>query len=249
MTVPRVSDGAHSPVIGVDRPGALPGGKRGKAPGAEVARLYGLGLTMTEIAGLYRVSAWTIASRLDQAGVPRRRPKDLGGVSPVQRAVRRYRRQPHRLEELAADLGMCAQLIADRAAQPERRRPGRPRDRTDVPAAEVAGLYPAGWTVAQIAARYHTASSTVLHRLDAAGVARRAKSTPVPFPVVRWPRRPAGYSGRGPASRSWPATTRSGSMPCAANYAPWASSHHHRPVPGCCAMSLPPSSPACTPPG
>jgi len=38
----------------------------------EVVRLYWLGLTMAEIAGLYGVSGWTIASRLDQAGVTRR---------------------------------------------------------------------------------------------------------------------------------------------------------------------------------
>jgi uncharacterized protein (DUF433 family) len=144
---------------------------------------------MTEIADLYRVSAWTVASRLDQAGVPRRRTKDRGSVSPLQRAVRRYRRQPHRLRELAAGLDISAQLIVDRAAQPERRPPGQSRDRADVPAAEVAGLYAAGWTVAQIAARYHTASSTVLHRLDAAGVTRRPKSTPVPFPVAEAARR------------------------------------------------------------
>jgi uncharacterized protein (DUF433 family) len=164
-------------------------GKRQAVPVAEVARLYGLGLTMTEIASIYRVSAWTVASRLDRAGVPRRSAKDRGAVSPLQRAVRRYRRQPHQLTELAADLGISSQFIVDRAARPERRPPGRPRDRADVPAAEVAGLYAAGWTVAQIAARYHTASSTVLHRLDAAGVTRRPKSTPVPFPVAEAARR------------------------------------------------------------
>jgi uncharacterized protein (DUF433 family) len=170
-------------------PRALGGGRRQAVPVGEVARLYGLGLTMTEIADVYRVSAWTVASRLDRAGVPRRRAKDRGVVSPLERAVRRYGRQPHRLTELAAGLGISAQLVVDRAAQPERRPPGRPRDRADVPAAEVAGLYAAGWTVAQIAARYRVASSTVLRRLDAAGVTRRPKSTPVPFPVAEAARR------------------------------------------------------------
>jgi uncharacterized protein (DUF433 family) len=171
------------------RPRALGGGRRQTVPVAEVARLYGLGLTMTEIAGLYRVSAWTVASRLDRGGVPRRHAKDRGAVSPLERAVRRYRRQPHRLTELAADLGISAQLIVARAAQPERRPPGRPCDRADVPAAEVTGLYAAGWTVAEIAARYRVASSTVLRRLDAAGVTRRPKSTPVLFPVAEAARR------------------------------------------------------------
>jgi DNA-directed RNA polymerase specialized sigma24 family protein len=36
-----------------------------------VARLYRLGLTVAEIASVYGVSAWTVASRLDRAGVPR----------------------------------------------------------------------------------------------------------------------------------------------------------------------------------
>jgi transcriptional regulator with XRE-family HTH domain len=181
--------GCAGKMASAGQPLATAGGGRETAPAGEVVRLYGLGLTMTEIADLYRVSAWTIASRLDQAGIPRRRAKDRGAVSPLERAVRRYRRQPRRLEELAADLGISAQLIVDRAAQPERRPAGRPRDRADVPAAEVAGLYAAGWTVAQIAARYRIASSTVLRRLDAAGVTRRPKSTPVPFPVAEAARR------------------------------------------------------------
>jgi uncharacterized protein (DUF433 family) len=159
------------------------------APVDEVVRLYRLGLTMTEIAGVYGVSAWTIASRLDEAGVARRHAKDRAAVLTVDRAVRRYRRQPHRLGELAAEMGISAQLILDRAAQPERGRRGQPRDRADVRTGEVADLYRAGWTAAQIAARYHTAASTVLRRLDEAGVARRPKSTPVPFPVEEAGRR------------------------------------------------------------
>jgi DNA-directed RNA polymerase specialized sigma24 family protein len=54
-------------------------------------RLYGLGLTMAEIAGVYGVSAWTIASRLDRAAVPRRRRGSQARL-PVQKAVRSYRR-------------------------------------------------------------------------------------------------------------------------------------------------------------
>jgi uncharacterized protein (DUF433 family) len=52
-----------------------------------------------------------------------------------------------------------------------------------------AGLYQAGWTVAQIAAKYQVAATTVLHRLDATGAARRPRSTPVPFPVLEAARR------------------------------------------------------------
>jgi uncharacterized protein (DUF433 family) len=170
-------------------PRAAGGRRRQAVPAGEVARLYGLGLTMTEIAAVYGVSAWTVAARLDQAGVPRRRAADRLAVLPVGRAVRRYARQPHRLGELAAKLGVSAQLIADRAAQPRRRVRGRPRDRADVPAREVADLYRSGWTVAQIAAEYQVAASTVLRRLGDAGVARRPKSTPVPFPLEEAARR------------------------------------------------------------
>lgn len=49
-------------------------GRRKPVPASEAARLYRLGLTMGEIAGIYQVSAWVIASRLDQAGVRRRTP-------------------------------------------------------------------------------------------------------------------------------------------------------------------------------
>jgi lambda repressor-like predicted transcriptional regulator len=189
MTVPHLNAMARSQVIDANGPSAAPGGKRKAVPAGEMARLYRLGLTMPEIAAVYGVSAWTVAARLDQAGVPRRRASNRRTVLPVERAVRRYRKQPHRLGELAAELGISAQLIIDRAAQPGRRVPGRPRDRANVPAREVADLYRAGWTVSQIAAKYQVAASTVLHRLDAAGVARRPKSTPVPFPVEEAARR------------------------------------------------------------
>lgn len=73
--------------------GSVPPASSKKAvPAGEVARLYRLGLNMTEIAGVYQVSEWVIAARLDRAGVRRRR----GGraVLPVDRAVRRYLREP-----------------------------------------------------------------------------------------------------------------------------------------------------------
>jgi uncharacterized protein (DUF433 family) len=154
------------------------------APAAEVVRLYGLGLTMAEIAGVFGVSAWTVASRLDGAGVERRRRASASQATlPVEKAVGSYRRQPHRLGELAAELNISAQLIADRAQRPERGKHGRGRHRADVPAGQVAGLYQAGWTVSQIAARYQVAASTVLRRLDDAGMARRPRSAPAVFPV------------------------------------------------------------------
>jgi uncharacterized protein (DUF433 family) len=157
-------------------------------PAAEVVRLYGLGLTMAEIAGIYGVSAWTIASRLDRAGVPRR-PRTTGSQArlPVEKAVRRYRRQPHRLGELAAELNISAQLLADRAQRSGQGKRGRRR--ADVPADQVADLYQAGWKVSDIAARYDTAASTVLRRLDVAGVARRPRSVPAVFPVQEAARR------------------------------------------------------------
>jgi uncharacterized protein (DUF433 family) len=161
-----------------------------RAPVAEVVRLYGLGLTMAEIAGIYGVSAWTIASRLDRGGVPRR-PRTTGSQArlPVEKPVRRYRRQPHRLGELAAELNVSAQLIADRARRSGRGRSGMGRRRADVPADQVAGLYQAGWKVSDIAARYDTAASTVLRRLDDAGMARRPRSVLVAFPVDEAARR------------------------------------------------------------
>jgi transposase-like protein len=160
------------------------------APAAEVVRLYGLGLTMAEIAGVYGVSAWTIASRLERAGVPRRgRTGGSQARLPLQKTVRRYRRQPHRLGELAAELNISAQLITDRAQRPEPDRRGQGRRRADVTAGQVADLYQAGWKVSDIAARYDTAASTVLRRLDGAGVARRPRSVPVVFPVDEAARR------------------------------------------------------------
>jgi DNA-binding CsgD family transcriptional regulator len=157
------------------------------APAAEVVRLYGLGLTMAEIAGIFDVSAWTIASRLDRAGVPRRRASGSPAKLPVYKAVRNYRRQPDRLGELAAELNISAQLIADRAQRSGRDK--RRRHRADVPAGQVAGLYQAGWTVCQIAARYEVAASTVLRRLDDVGMARRPRNAPVAFPVEEAARR------------------------------------------------------------
>jgi uncharacterized protein (DUF433 family) len=143
---------------------------------------------MAEIASIYEVSAWTIASRLDRAGVARRVGDDHT-VLPVEEAVRAYRKQPDRLAELATDLGINAQLITRRAQQQPRGRRGQRRDRTDVPAAEVARRYREGWTVPQIAAAYRTAVSTVLRRLDAAGVARRPPSARAWFPVEEAARR------------------------------------------------------------
>jgi uncharacterized protein (DUF433 family) len=138
---------------------------------------------MAEIAGLHGVSAWIIASRLERAGVPRRRAKDGKTVLPVDRAVRCYQRQPDRLAELAADLGVAAQVIVDRAQRPARGRRGQRRDRVDVPADQVTSLYRAGWTVTRIAASYSTTTATVLRRLDEAGVARRPRGPRVRFPV------------------------------------------------------------------
>jgi uncharacterized protein (DUF433 family) len=158
-------------------------------PPDEVARLYGLGLTMTEIAAVYEVSAWTVASRLDRAGIRRRRTRANQAVLPLEMAVGNYRDHPARLPELAAELGINGQLIVDRARQLPRGRRGQKRNRVDVPSDAVAGLYRAGWTVAQIAAKYETAASTVLRRLDQAGVTRRPKSTPVAFPVAEAARR------------------------------------------------------------
>jgi uncharacterized protein (DUF433 family) len=57
------------------------------------------------------------------------------------------------------------------------------RSRSDVLAKDVAAHYQAGETVYQVAAHFHVAPSTVLRRLDEAGVARRPRSTPVLFPV------------------------------------------------------------------
>jgi transposase-like protein len=148
----------------------------------EVARLYRLGLTMVEIAELCQVSAWAIAARLDRAGVARRAPGERAGL-PLERAVRRYRRKPGLLGELAAGLGISPEVIAARAARPLPR--SRGAHRADVPAGDVARLYQAGLTVTQVASRYQAAPSTVLRRLDEAGVPRRPSSRPAPavFPV------------------------------------------------------------------
>ncbi len=124
---------------------AVAGGRRKPAPAAEIARLYRLGLTMGEIAGIYRVSAWVIGSRLEEVGVGRRAPGEQTGL-PVDRAVRRYRRQPHLLGELAAGLGIHPQFLVDRAVRPASAGRGQGTYRADVRAADVAGLYRAGWT-------------------------------------------------------------------------------------------------------
>ena len=123
-------------------------GHRAKdVPASEVARLYGLGLTMAEIASVYGVSEWTVASRLDHAGVRRRRASAGQAVLPLERAVASYRRQPDLLAELAEGLGLSARFIVGRAGRVPGGRRGLRRDRADVPAGEVAGLYRGGWTV------------------------------------------------------------------------------------------------------
>jgi len=40
--------------------------------------------------------------------------REQPGVLPLERVVRRYRRQPHRLDKLARELGISAQVIVDR---------------------------------------------------------------------------------------------------------------------------------------
>lgn len=169
-------------------PPSAAGGRRKAAPAGESARLYRLGLTMGEIAGIYQVSPWVIASRLDDAGVARRAPCEQGGL-PVDQAVRRYRRQPHLLGELAAGLGIHPQLLVDRAARPVPADRGQGTYRADVRAADVADLYRAGWTVKQIAGKYRITTGTVLRRLEQAGVTRRPKSLPAPFPADEAARR------------------------------------------------------------
>ena len=164
------------------------GGRRKPAPAGEVARLYRAGLTMGEIAAIFQVSAWVIGSRLDEAGVRRRAPGEQTGL-PVDRAVRRYRRQPHLLGELAAGLGIHPQLLVDRAARPAPADRGQGTWRADVRADDVADLYRVGWTVKQIAGKYGTTTGTVLRRLEQAGVARRPKSLPAPFPAEEAARR------------------------------------------------------------
>ena len=169
-------------------PRAAASGRSVVAPAGEVVRLYRLGLTMAEIAGIHRVSEWTIAARLDEARVRRRAPGSRTTL-PLERAVRAYRRQPHRLGELAARLGISAQLIVDRSLKPALRDRGQGLYRADVRAGDVARLYQAGWTVGQIARKYRAAAATILRRLDEAGVPRRPTSVPVPFPVDEAARR------------------------------------------------------------
>jgi len=106
----------------------------------KVARLYRLGLTMAEIAGICQVSAWVIGARLDRAGVVRRARSQQAGLLPLDRAVRRYRRQPRLLGELAAQLGISAEVIA--AAVP--RGPDRNADRRPVPSRPGHHLAPTG---------------------------------------------------------------------------------------------------------
>jgi len=156
-------------------------------PAGEAARLYRLGLTMTEIAGIYQVSEWVIAARLDRAGVRRR--KGGRAVLPVDRAVRRYRSKPHLLTGLADGLGVSVQLIVDRSARPGPHERGQGRYRADVRTADVAELYRAGWTIKQIAGKYGAAETTILNRLEAAAVTRRPKSLPAAFPVDEAARR------------------------------------------------------------
>lgn len=178
-----VAAGRH--VAGRDAPAK---GIRRPVPAGEVARLYLAGLTMGEIAGVYRVSAWVIGSRLDEAGVRRRAPGGRHSL-PLDRAVRGYCRRPDMLAELAASLRIDPQLIIDRAARPAPAERGQGTYRADVRAADVAGLYQAGWTVMQIAGKYGTAASTILNRLESAGVPRRPKSLPAVFPVREAARR------------------------------------------------------------
>jgi uncharacterized protein (DUF433 family) len=167
---------------------ALPASGRGRVavPAGEVARLYGLGLTMGEVARVCGASQWVIASRLDEAGTPRRAPGHDAGL-PLSRAVASYGADPGLLGGLAAGLGVPADVISGRAARPARR--GRGRSRPDVPVREVADLYRAGWTAEQIAGTYCTARSTILLRLEAARVARRPKSLPASFPAGQAARR------------------------------------------------------------
>lgn len=160
----------------------------GHAPGErEAARLYRLGLTMAEIAVIFQMSPWAVAARLDRAGVARRARSQKAGLLPLERAARRYRRQPHLLGELAGQLGISAEVIAARAGKPPPR--SRGAYRADMPADEVARLYRAGQTVTQIAGQYQAAPATILRRLDAAGVSRRPRSLPSPFPAGEAARR------------------------------------------------------------
>jgi len=121
----------------------------------EVARLYRLGLTVAEIAGVCQVSPWVIGARLDRAGVARRARSERAGLLPLDRAARRYRKQPGLLGDLAAQLGVSAEVIAGRARKPRPQNQGV--HRADVRAGEVARLYLAGQTVTQIAGRYRAA--------------------------------------------------------------------------------------------
>jgi hypothetical protein len=157
-TVPAAARSqSRSKPTSATRPRAVTSAGSGAAPAAEVARLYQVGLTMAEIAGIHRVPEWTIAARLAQAGVQRRA---LSGqpMLPLERAVRAYCRQPHRLGELAAGLGINAQLIVDRSLKLAPRDRGQGLYRADVRSEEVARLYQAGWTVDQIARNYRTAA-------------------------------------------------------------------------------------------
>lgn len=221
------------------RPGAerdVPvSGARKAVPAGEVARLYGLGLSMGEITGIYGVSEWVIGSRLDGAGVRRRAPGGRRSL-PLDRAVRGYRRRPDRLAELAAGLGIALQIIVDRAAKPAPAERGQGICRADVRAADVADLYRAGWTVKQIAGRYRTAANTILNRLESAGVARRPKGLP------------AGCARRRRASPGWPASTGSATARSATTWPPGAWRQRCT-RPACCAESRLRTSPCCTRPG
>jgi hypothetical protein len=213
-------------------------------PTSEVARLYRLGLTMAEIAGAYGVSEWTVASRLDRAGLARRARDDHAALA-VEEAVRAYLGQPDRLAELAGGLGVSAQLITSRARRPPRGRRGQRRDRADVPAAEVAGLYRAGWTVTQIAAAYRAATSTVLRRLDQAGVTRRPPSARASFPVAEAVRR----AQQGASVAELAVTTRWGSMRSVGGCGPRASTRRAAACRGRWPVSPPRSWRGCMGPG
>jgi uncharacterized protein (DUF433 family) len=156
-------------------------------PAAEVAGLYRDGWTVPQIAAAYRAATSTVLRRLDAAGVARRPPR-ARALFPVAEAAT-VSRQGASFAELTRDyhVGVDAvrgQLRA-RGVHPPRRRV--PRALVGVPAAQLAGLYASGLTMAAIAARYGVSRKTVSARLRRAGVTPRRvtpqpRTTPIPVP-------------------------------------------------------------------
>jgi hypothetical protein len=120
----------------------------------------------------FQEAAVRMANKPDSDTLAKATEMYLSGAS-IAASARQFRVPVHQLTQHLEQLGVKRQLTPRDHA---RHLSGRHPRRTDVTADDVADLYEWGWSVVQLAEKFHCNRSVIEHRLRQAGVQRHSRS-------------------------------------------------------------------------